>query len=118
MSIDTPQGAAEERSMLSKALRDSIEEMYKAGIERADAEEDYELAYSTLLLKSEASSADKRKAEAIKDTVKLHKRLLIAEVKESYLKTRVRGIESDMKLLQTVAAGIRREYEDAMRGPS
>lgn len=118
MTIDTPQAAAEERSKLSRALRDAVEEQKTAGLERAELQHAYDEVYNPALLKSKLGSAEKRKAEAAQEASGLSLKLLRAEVIESYWKTRTRAIETDMELLKTIAAGIRREYEDAMRGPS
>jgi len=118
VTIDTPQAAAEERSKLSRALRDSIEEMRNAGLERADAEHQYQDRYNTALLKSERTSDAQRKAEAQQAAASLSKAFLKGEVIERYWQVRVRAIETDLKALMTVAAGIRREFEEAHRGPN
>ena len=118
MTIDTPQAAAEERSKLSRALRESIEAMKLAGIDRAESEHLYQDRFNTALLKSERTSDPQRKAEAQQAASGLSKKLLVAEVMENYWKQRVQAIRSDMSLLMTVAAGIRHEFEEAHRGPT
>ena len=118
LTIDTPQAAAEERSKLSRALRESIESMKEAGFERATLEHAYKDRYNTALLKSERTSDAQRKAEAEQAASKWSNKLLTAEVIENYWKQRVYAIRSDMSLLMTVAAGIRHEFEEAHRGPN
>lgn len=116
--IDTPQDAARERSRLSRALRDSIEEMRTAGLARAEAEHAYDFEYSKALLKASASSADKRKAEALMETEKLYRDLLVKQVGETYWKTRVNGIRSDLSAFLTVVSALKEEFHEVHRGPS